>query len=128
MLGSYLLFASAYSLLTRENADSSPFGIIYLGVTALVMFSLARTKRRLATATGSEPLASEASMTLLDGWLASGILIALALTSIAGLWWADPAAAAVVALFCFREAADNWKEARIVGARPGGVSPSGHEL
>ena len=61
MLGAYLLIATAYSLLTREVADSSPFGIIYLGITAFVMFSLARMKRRVANAARSEPLASEAS-------------------------------------------------------------------
>jgi divalent metal cation (Fe/Co/Zn/Cd) transporter len=60
----------------------------------------------------SAPLAAEASMTFLDGWLATGILIALALNALAGLWWADPAAGILVALFCAREAAENWKEAR----------------
>jgi divalent metal cation (Fe/Co/Zn/Cd) transporter len=111
LLGGYLIVASVYSLVTREVADSSPVGIIYLGITAIVMFSLARTKRRIANAARSEPLASEASMTFLDGCLATGILIALALNALAGVWWSDPAAAALVALFCFREAVDNWTEA-----------------
>ena len=48
-------------------------------------------------------------MTFLDGCLATGILVALALNAGAGLWWADPAAAAVVALFCAREAVVTWR-------------------
>jgi divalent metal cation (Fe/Co/Zn/Cd) transporter len=53
-------------------------------------------------------------MTFLDGCLASGILVALALNALWGLWWADPAAAMLVAVFCVREAIDNWQEARDV--------------
>ena len=117
-----VLVASAYSLITREVADSSPIGILYLGVTAVVMFSLARVKRRVAKAARSEPLAAEASMTFLDGWLATGILVALALNAGVGLWWADPAAAALVALFCFREAAENWVDAGHASTR---IAPPG---
>jgi divalent metal cation (Fe/Co/Zn/Cd) transporter len=29
-----------------------------------------------------------------------------------GIWWADPGAALLVALFCFREAVVNWSESR----------------
>lgn len=122
VLGGYLLIASTYSLATREVADSSPFGIVYLGITAVVMFSLARVKRRVAKAARSEPLAAEASMTFLDGWLATGILVALALNAGVGLWWADPAAAALVALFCFREAAENWVDAGHASTR---IAPPG---
>ena len=56
-------------------------------------------------------LEAEARMTLLDGCLATGILAALVLNAAIGLWWADPAAAAVVGLFCLREAVDNWRDA-----------------
>jgi divalent metal cation (Fe/Co/Zn/Cd) transporter len=74
------------------------------------MFTLARLKRTTARAAASGPLAAEASMTFLDGCLATGILMALALNTTFGLWWADPAAAALVALFCVREAIDSWHE------------------
>jgi divalent metal cation (Fe/Co/Zn/Cd) transporter len=76
------------------------------------MFGLARLKRANAHAIGSAPLKAEAQMTLLDGFLATGIVVALILNALAGLWWADPAAAALVAVFCGREAVANWCEAR----------------
>jgi len=112
VLAVYLTAASLYNLVQRDAADSSPFGIAYLAATACVMFGLARTKRKLATAARSEPLAAEARMTLLDGYLASGILIALVLNAVWGLWWADPAAALLVAALCVREALANWRESR----------------
>ena len=75
---------------------------MYLAITAVVMFVLARLKRSTARALESAPLEAEASMTFLDGCLATGILVALMLNVLVGLWWADPAAAALVANFCAR--------------------------
>jgi divalent metal cation (Fe/Co/Zn/Cd) transporter len=112
VLGVYLLGASVYNLARANPADSSPIGVAYLAVTACVMFGLALRKRSLARAAHSEPLAAEAHLTLLDGCLATTILVALVMNTAWGIWWADPVAALVVALFCFREAAANWFESR----------------
>jgi divalent metal cation (Fe/Co/Zn/Cd) transporter len=111
VLAAYLVGASVYNLLRGDAAESAPLGIAYLAATAFVMFGLANTKRGLAMAARSEPLAAEARMTFLDGCLASGILIALVLNAVWSIWWADPAAALLVAAFCAREAFDNWREA-----------------
>jgi divalent metal cation (Fe/Co/Zn/Cd) transporter len=110
VLGCYLLAAGVYNLAQGNEAGSSPLGIAYLAVTACAMFTLAVKKRTIARAARSEPLAAEAQMTFLDGCLAVGILVALVMNAVWGLWWADPAAACLVALFCFREAFTNWAE------------------
>lgn len=112
ILGVYLVGASLYNLVQGDAADSSPLGIAYLAVTACVMFGLAIEKRKLARAARSGPLAAEAQMTFLDGCLASSILVALVLNAAWGIWWADPAAALFVALFCFRESVANWQASR----------------
>jgi divalent metal cation (Fe/Co/Zn/Cd) transporter len=112
VLGLYLLGASIYALVLGEMAKSSPLGIAYLAITACVMFALALTKRSLARAAHSEPLRAEAHLTFLDGCLATSILIALVMNAVWGLWWADPAAALLVALFCLREAVVNWSSSR----------------
>lgn len=112
VLALYLAGASIYNLATGEAAESSPLGIGYLAITALVMFGLSVLKRRIAREAANAPLAAEASMTFLDGCLASGILIALVLNTTAGLSWADPSAAMLVAVFCVREAVGNWTQAR----------------
>ncbi len=109
VLAVYLVIATTYSLASEGRAESSPFGIAYLAVTAFVMFGLAQLKRVTARQSNSPPLLAEASMTFLDGCLATGILVALALNMAAGWWWADPAAALLIAAACCREAVDTWR-------------------
>ena len=48
-------------------------------------------------------------MTLLDGCLATGVLAALVLNAAFGLWWADPAAAALVGGAAVWAALDAWR-------------------
>lgn len=110
VLGIYLVAAGISSLVGGSAAEASPWGIAYLALTAIAMFTLAILKRKAARTAGSPPLAAEASMTFLDGCLASGILVALVLSATLELWWADPAAALLVAAFCFRAAIDSWRE------------------
>ena len=107
-----LLVGSARGLVTGTEADSSIAGIAYLGTTAVVMFTLARWKRRVGVALEVAPLVAEASVTFLDGLLAIGILVALALNTAFGWWWADPIAAAAVGVLAAREAVTGWPRAR----------------
>jgi divalent metal cation (Fe/Co/Zn/Cd) transporter len=98
-------------LTSGRRPDESPWGIVYLVLAAAVMFGLARVKRNTAEQLDSEPLRSEATMTLLDGFLATATVIGLALNAAAGWWWADPAAALIVAVAAANEARENWEEA-----------------
>lgn len=101
-------------LITGRRPDESPWGIAYLAVTAVVMFTLAVLKRRTAHQLDSTPLQSEANMTFLDGMFATAILGGLVLNAGAGWWWADPTAALVVAAAATNEARENWKVSRRV--------------
>jgi divalent metal cation (Fe/Co/Zn/Cd) transporter len=107
-----LAVASLRNLLTGQRADESILGIVYLAITACVMFGLAIWKRRIATTLDSAPLRSEASMTFLDGVLSVLTLTGLALNAVFGWWWADPAAALIVAFAAAREARENLLESR----------------
>ncbi len=111
VLATYLLVASVRSLLVGSTPESSPLGVAYLAVTAVVMFTLAAAKRRTARPLESEPLEAEASMTFLDGCLCIGILTALVVNMAFGWWWADGVAALAIAGFAAREAADSLREA-----------------
>ena len=111
LLGIGLTVAAIGDLTSGRRAGESPWGIAYLAVTAVVMFGLATLKRRTADALGSAPLRSEATLTFLDGILSSATLAGLALNAYAGWWWADPAAALIVAVAAFNEARENWSEA-----------------
>lgn len=104
-------------LATGRVAGESWWGVAYLAVTALVMFGLSFAKTRLAEREGSEPLKAEAKMTFLDGILSVGTLTGLALNAALGVWWADPLAALLVAVFALNEARENWQEADEIGRR-----------
>lgn len=111
VLAVYLVIAGVRTLVAHDQPDSSPLGIAYLFVTAIVMFSLARWKRRVGSGLSSEPFLAEASMTFLDGCLATSILVALALNLVLGWWWADPVAALLIGAVAAREARESWNEA-----------------
>jgi len=102
-LAAVLLAGAARDLLTDHRAGESPIGIGYLAVTAVVMFALAFAKRRVSADLDNHPLSHEARVTMLDGALATGILLALAANSAFDWWWADPLAAAVVAIVAISE-------------------------
>jgi divalent metal cation (Fe/Co/Zn/Cd) transporter len=106
-----LAIAGARDLITGRRPDESPWGIAYLAMTALVMFGLAAAKRRVAEDLDSAPLRSEATMTFLDGILSTATMAGLALNASLGWWWADPAAALLVAIAAANEARENWEEA-----------------
>jgi divalent metal cation (Fe/Co/Zn/Cd) transporter len=111
VLATVLMVAGLHDLVTGRRPDESPWGIAYLALTALIMFGLAISKRRIAIRLDSSPLRSEATMTFLDGVLSTTTMLGLALNAVAGWWWADPAAALVVAAAAAREAWENWCEA-----------------
>lgn len=111
VLGIALALVAISDLTSGRRPDESPWGIAYLVLAALVMFGLARVKRATAEQLDSEPLRSEATMTLLDGFLATATLIGLALNAAAGWWWADPTAALIVAVAAANEARENWEAA-----------------
>jgi divalent metal cation (Fe/Co/Zn/Cd) transporter len=106
-----LLAVSTRDLVAGRRPDESFWGIVYLAVTALVMFGLAIAKRRIANTIDSTPLAAEASMTFLDGVLSTATMFGLLLNATLGWWWADPAAALLVGLAAAGEARENWSEA-----------------
>ncbi len=110
-----LAIAATNDLTSGRQAGESPWGIAYLAMAAVVMFGLAALKRRVGTELDSAPLLAEATMTFLDGFLASATLAGLAANAALGWWWADPAAALVIAAVAANEARENWGEATEYG-------------
>jgi divalent metal cation (Fe/Co/Zn/Cd) transporter len=102
---------AVWALVTGATPEESPLGIGYLALTAAVMLSLGAAKRATGRRLGSEPLEAEARMSIIDAALAVGVLIGLAANSLLGWWWADPAAALLVALVAAREGFENLEEA-----------------
>jgi divalent metal cation (Fe/Co/Zn/Cd) transporter len=109
-LAALLIAGAIQTVAVGREAEDTPFGIAYLGVTAMVMFGLAWRKRIVARNLDNHPLVHEARITFLDGLLASGVLLALVADALLGWWWADPLAAAVVGLAAISEGREAPRE------------------
>jgi divalent metal cation (Fe/Co/Zn/Cd) transporter len=104
LLAVYLAVQSSLVLIVGHRAHHSVAGIAWTACTAAVMFVLASGKRHTGSVLGNAVLVSESRVTLIDGILACAVLIGLTLNALAGLWWADPAAAYVLVYYAAREA------------------------
>ncbi|MBY0443549.1 MAG: cation transporter [Mycobacteriaceae bacterium] len=105
-LALYLLVQSTIVLATGFHPHHSPLGIAWTAVTTAVMFTLAAGKARTGTALANPVLATEGRVTLIDGLLAAAVLLGLLLNSLAGWWWADPAAGYLLVYYALREVKD----------------------
>ena len=107
-LALYLLVQSTLVLVTGHHPGRSVLGIAWTSVTAVAMFALAAGKARTGRALGNPVLTTEGRVTLVDGILASAVLLGLALNAAAGWWWADPAAGYVLVLYAMREVRETF--------------------
>jgi divalent metal cation (Fe/Co/Zn/Cd) transporter len=103
-LSVYLAVQSTVVLWLGFHPRHSPLGIFWTGVTAVVMFALAAGKARTGTALGNPVLRSEGRITMIDGILATAVLVGLLLNAALGWWWADPLAGYVLLYYAVREA------------------------
>jgi len=102
-LAVYLLVQSTVVLAAGYHPRHSVIGIIWTAVTAAVMFALAAGKARTGRALGNPVLRTEGRVTMIDGILATAVLLGLILNAALGWWWADPAAGYVLVFYAARE-------------------------
>jgi divalent metal cation (Fe/Co/Zn/Cd) transporter len=102
-LAAYLLVQSTVVLATGYHPRHSVTGIIWTAVTAAVMFALAAGKAQTGRALGNRVLQTEGRVTMIDGILATAVLVGLGLNTVLGWWWADPAAGYVLVFYAARE-------------------------
>jgi divalent metal cation (Fe/Co/Zn/Cd) transporter len=103
-LAAYLLVQSVGALLGGHRASPSVAGIVWTGITAAVMFTLAALKTRTGRALRNPVLETEGRVTFIDGLLAVAVLLGIALDLLLGWWWADPLAGLVIVFYAVREA------------------------
>ena len=102
-LAVYLLVQSTVVLAAGYHPRHSVIGIIWTAVTAAVMFALAAGKARTGRALGNPVLRTEGRVTMIDGILATAVLLGLVLNAALGWWWADPATGYVLVFYAARE-------------------------
>jgi divalent metal cation (Fe/Co/Zn/Cd) transporter len=108
-LAVYLGIQSTVVLIVGFRPHHSPLGIAWTGVTALVMFGLAFGKAKTGAELKNPVLQAEGRITMIDGILATAVLVGLVLNAVAGWWWADPLAGYVLLYYAVREARESLR-------------------
>jgi len=103
LLAVYLAIQSTVVLVLGFHASASTLGIVWTSTTAAVMFLLASGKARVGSGLHNPVLRVEGKVTLVDGLLASAVVLGLALNASLGWWWADPLAAYVLLGYAAKE-------------------------
>jgi divalent metal cation (Fe/Co/Zn/Cd) transporter len=119
------LIAVSYALLVvfigiesiRDLAGSRHPGTSWVGIglaafTAPTMPLLAAAKRRVGRRLNSSATVSEAAQNQICAYLSVALLAGLLANALAGWWWADPAAALVIAALAAREGLLSWRGER----------------
>jgi len=109
VLAAYVAFEAVRTLAAGDRPEASPVGIALTAVSIGVMLWLARAKRETGEALGSRALVADSHQTFACWYLSVTTLAGLALNAVFGLWWADPVAALVIAVFLVREAREAWE-------------------
>ncbi len=105
----YICVASVRDLTGGDHPEASWIGIGLAAFTAPTMPLLAAAKRRVGRKLGSSATVSEASQNLICAYLSIALLAGLLANALAGWWWADPAAALVIAAVATKEGVDSWR-------------------
>jgi divalent metal cation (Fe/Co/Zn/Cd) transporter len=109
VLAAYITTESLRDLTGDRHAGTSWIGVGLAAFTAVTMPLLAQVKRRVGRQLHSSATVSEAGQNMICAYLSVALLAGLLLNALAGLWWADPAAALVIAAVAVREARESWR-------------------
>ncbi len=120
VLAVYIAIAAGRDLLAGEHPGVSWVGVGLAAVTAATMPLLARSKRRVGRALGSGATVAEGGQNMICAYMSLALLAGLGANALAGLWWADPVAALVIAAVAAREGIVTW---RTPGAACGCCAP-----
>ncbi len=109
LLAAYVAIESLRTLTGPDRPAASWVGIGLAAVTAPTMPLLARAKRRVGRQLGSRATESEGQQNMICAYLSIALLIGLGANALFGWWWADPAAALVIAAIAAREGVESWR-------------------
>ena len=107
-LAVYVWVQAAHDLLTNSRPDASVPGLVMAVLSLLLMPWLARAKRALAPALGSQAVAADAAQTNLCAMLSGVLVVGVGLNAFFGWWWADPVAALVIGVLAAAAARRSW--------------------
>jgi divalent metal cation (Fe/Co/Zn/Cd) transporter len=109
VLAAYVTAEAIRTLVGGHHPETSWIGVGLAAFTAPTMPLLAIAKRRIGNELRSAAAVKEASQTTLCAYLSVALLVGLLANALAGWWWADPAAALVIAAFAAKEGRESWQ-------------------
>lgn len=109
LLAAYVGVESLRTLFGTHHPGASWVGIGLALFTAPTMPLLARRKRHVGEHLGSAATVKEGRQNQLCAYLAVALLAGLGANAFLGWWWADPAAALVIAAVAVREGRETWR-------------------
>jgi divalent metal cation (Fe/Co/Zn/Cd) transporter len=109
VLSGYIAAESVRDLVGGHHPEASWIGIGLAAFTAPTMPLLARAKRQVGRKLNSAATVAEAGQNQICAYLSIALLSGLLLNALAGWWWADPAAALVIAAVALREGRESWR-------------------
>ncbi len=109
VLAAYVGVESVRTFLGGHHPETSWVGIGLAAFTAPTMPLLARAKQRVGHALRSSATVGEAEQNMICAYLSVALLVGLGANALLGWWWADPAAALVIAAVALREGRESWR-------------------
>ncbi|HEY6278225.1 MAG TPA: cation transporter [Streptosporangiaceae bacterium] len=109
-LAAYLAVGSIRDLVTQVRPGQSVPGLAVTAAALIVMPALAVAKRRTGRALGNRTLVADSAETAFCAFTSAAALLGVGLNAWLGWWWADPAAALIIAALAVREGIECWQQ------------------
>lgn len=122
-LAAYVSVESVRALVGADRAEHSTIGLVLAAVSLAVMPVLSAAQRRAGRELGSASAVADSNQTLLCTYLSAVLLVGLAINSLFGWWWADPAAALVIAAIPVKESREAGAATRAAPPTPSCAPP-----
>jgi divalent metal cation (Fe/Co/Zn/Cd) transporter len=109
-LAAYLTVDAVRDLATAARPGQSVPGLAVTATALVVMPVLALAKRRTGQALGNQTLVADSAETAFCAFTSAAALLGVGLNAWLGWWWADPAAALIIAAMAVKEGIECWEE------------------
>jgi divalent metal cation (Fe/Co/Zn/Cd) transporter len=110
VLAVYLAVESIRDLAGHARPGHSVPGLAVAAAALAVMPLLAVAKRRTGQALGNRTLIADSAETAFCAFTSAATLLGTGLNAWLGWWWADPAAALVIAFLAVKEGFETWED------------------
>jgi divalent metal cation (Fe/Co/Zn/Cd) transporter len=108
-LAAYLAVEGIRDLALRSRPEQSAAGMAVAAAALVVMPLLALAKHRTGRALGNRTLLADAAESAFCAFTSGAALLGVGLNAGLGWWWADPAAALVIAALAVKEGFEAWE-------------------